>query len=194
MVVGACQGFQFFRQSTWFLENNRALSKFLSRIFHFLISITKLWRKSVHKTHFYINHASHLKKKCTNIRFYFSIHKKKTKKNHKIPYGQLVIEKYKTTSEKVMLCSLRTYCYLSTGKKLRITYWKKQNIKNCETWHEREHHQDILRHIHNCNVWKMFEDPNFDIKACKRLQGFLVTIFFIATYFTPFIVWNIPMY
>ena len=27
MVVGACQSFQFFRQITWFLRNNRALSK-----------------------------------------------------------------------------------------------------------------------------------------------------------------------
>ena len=27
MVVGARQSFQFFRQITWFLENNRALSK-----------------------------------------------------------------------------------------------------------------------------------------------------------------------
>ena len=26
MVVGACQSFQFFRQITWFLRNNRALS------------------------------------------------------------------------------------------------------------------------------------------------------------------------
>ena len=29
MVVGARQSFQFFGQKTWFLENNRALSKFL---------------------------------------------------------------------------------------------------------------------------------------------------------------------
>ena len=29
MVVGARQSFQIFRQKTWFLENNRALSKFL---------------------------------------------------------------------------------------------------------------------------------------------------------------------
>ena len=28
MVVGACQNFQFFRQITWFLGNDRALSKF----------------------------------------------------------------------------------------------------------------------------------------------------------------------
>ena len=27
MVVGARQSFQFFRQKTWFLENNRAFSK-----------------------------------------------------------------------------------------------------------------------------------------------------------------------
>ena len=28
VVAGARQSFQFFRQKTWFLENNRALSKF----------------------------------------------------------------------------------------------------------------------------------------------------------------------
>ena len=27
MVVGARQSFHFFKQNTWFLENNRALSK-----------------------------------------------------------------------------------------------------------------------------------------------------------------------
>ena len=41
MVVGARHGFQFFRQTTWFLENNRALSKILYGILHYLISIIK---------------------------------------------------------------------------------------------------------------------------------------------------------
>ena len=60
MVVGACQSFQFFGQNTWFLKNNRALSKFLYGILHYLISITKLFKKSVDKSQFYINHASYL--------------------------------------------------------------------------------------------------------------------------------------
>ena len=42
MVVGARQSFQFFRQITWFLGNNRALSKFKYRILHKLISTVKL--------------------------------------------------------------------------------------------------------------------------------------------------------
>ena len=45
MVVGARQSIgarQFFRQITWFLGNNRALSKFMYRILHNLISIIKL--------------------------------------------------------------------------------------------------------------------------------------------------------
>ena len=37
MVLGA----QFFRQNTWFLKNNRALSKFLCGTLHYLISISK---------------------------------------------------------------------------------------------------------------------------------------------------------
>ena len=41
MVVGARQGFQFFRQKTWFLKNNRALSKFLYGVLNYLISIIK---------------------------------------------------------------------------------------------------------------------------------------------------------
>ena len=56
MVVEARQSFQFFRQNTWVLKNNKALSKFLYGILHYLISITRL---SVHKTQFYFNHASH---------------------------------------------------------------------------------------------------------------------------------------
>ena len=34
MVAGAQQSFQFFKQNIWFLENDRALSKFLYRILH----------------------------------------------------------------------------------------------------------------------------------------------------------------
>ena len=41
MVVGARQSIQFFRQKTWFLKNNRALSNFLYGVSHFLISIIK---------------------------------------------------------------------------------------------------------------------------------------------------------
>ena len=46
MVVGARQCIQFFRQNTWFLENNGALSKFSYGIFLYLISISKLPKKS----------------------------------------------------------------------------------------------------------------------------------------------------
>ena len=41
MVIGAPQNFQFFKYKTWFLENNRALSKFLYGVSHYLISIIK---------------------------------------------------------------------------------------------------------------------------------------------------------
>ena len=42
MVVGARQRFQFFRQITWFIGNNRALSKFKYWVLHYLIIIIKL--------------------------------------------------------------------------------------------------------------------------------------------------------
>ena len=42
MVFGARKSFQFFRQNTWFLENNSAVPKFLYRILHYLINITEL--------------------------------------------------------------------------------------------------------------------------------------------------------
>ena len=42
MVVEVRQSFQFFRQNTWFLENDTALSKFCYGILHNVISITKL--------------------------------------------------------------------------------------------------------------------------------------------------------
>ena len=41
VAVGARQSFQFFKEKTWFLENDRALSKFLSGILHYLSSIIK---------------------------------------------------------------------------------------------------------------------------------------------------------
>ena len=42
LVAGARQHFQLFRQITWFLGNNRALSKFNYWVLHYLISIIKL--------------------------------------------------------------------------------------------------------------------------------------------------------
>ena len=42
MVVGAHQSFQFFRQKTRFLGNNRGLPSFRRRILQNLISTTKL--------------------------------------------------------------------------------------------------------------------------------------------------------
>ena len=46
MVVGARQRVQFFRQKIWFLENNRALPKFLYGASHYLNQIII---KSVHE-------------------------------------------------------------------------------------------------------------------------------------------------
>ena len=40
--AGPQQNFQFFRQMTWFLGNNRALYKFKDWILHYLISAIKL--------------------------------------------------------------------------------------------------------------------------------------------------------
>ena len=61
MIVEAHQNFQFYRQKTWFLENNRALSKFLYGNIHLLISIIKsFYNQSIKKKHFHINHADHL--------------------------------------------------------------------------------------------------------------------------------------
>ena len=42
MVVRALETFQFFRQLTWFLENNKALPKFRYRILHYLISMIRI--------------------------------------------------------------------------------------------------------------------------------------------------------
>ena len=52
MVVGARQSFQFFRQVTWFLGNNRALSKCRYQILHNLISIIKLQKNQSVNTNF----------------------------------------------------------------------------------------------------------------------------------------------
>ena len=41
LLVGGCQILKCFRQITWFLENNRALSKFRYQILHYLLNITK---------------------------------------------------------------------------------------------------------------------------------------------------------
>ena len=60
-LFGVRQSFQISRQNTWFLENNRILPKLLFRVLHYLSSIIKLQKKSVHKTQFYTNHASHRK-------------------------------------------------------------------------------------------------------------------------------------
>ena len=81
MAVGACQSFHFFRQTTWFLGNNRALSKFLFGILYYLISY-QIIKKLVYKSQIYINRASCLKnkavhvklrEKCPNMEFFWSV-------------------------------------------------------------------------------------------------------------------------
>ena len=52
VVVGARQSFQFFRQIAWFLENNRAFSRFRYRFLYNLTSITKLWKNHSIKSNF----------------------------------------------------------------------------------------------------------------------------------------------
>ena len=52
MVFLARQSFQFLRQNTLFLENNRAFSKFLYVILHYLISITIKQRSQCIKSNF----------------------------------------------------------------------------------------------------------------------------------------------
>ena len=52
MVVGARQSFQILRQITWFLGNNRALSKFRYRILYNLISIYQVTKKALRKSQF----------------------------------------------------------------------------------------------------------------------------------------------
>ena len=51
-VIGARQSFQIFRKNTWLLENNRALSKFLYGISHYLIITIKLQGNQSVKTNF----------------------------------------------------------------------------------------------------------------------------------------------
>ena len=57
-AVGARQNVQFYRQNICFLKNKKTLSKFLYDILHYLISVIKSSKKSVHKSQFYINHVS----------------------------------------------------------------------------------------------------------------------------------------
>ena len=50
-VVGTRQSSQIFRKNTWFLEKNRACSKFLYEILYYLISTIKLKQnQSIKKT------------------------------------------------------------------------------------------------------------------------------------------------
>ena len=60
MVVVACQSFQFSRQDTWFLKNKRALFEVLYGVLYYFISITKILKKSVHQSQFYIYHKATL--------------------------------------------------------------------------------------------------------------------------------------
>ena len=62
MVVGARQSFQIFRQITWFLGNNRALSKFRYRILYNLISIYQVTKKHSVKVNFKLTTRATLKR------------------------------------------------------------------------------------------------------------------------------------
>ena len=53
--------------NAWFLENKRVLIKFFYGILHYLISIIKYNKNQSIKNKFYINHATHLKKRKFSI-------------------------------------------------------------------------------------------------------------------------------
>ena len=105
MVVGARQSFQFFRQITWFLGNNRALSKFRYQILHNLISITKFYKNHSVKANFKLSTRATLaveifciKKSKQLSKEWFVIPKvllSQTLNYTEINYFTLEIEKYK---------------------------------------------------------------------------------------------------
>ena len=63
MVVGVRASFQFIRQNTWFLENNRALSNYFEWKFALLDQFYQIIKKSFHKIQCPINQANHFNKK-----------------------------------------------------------------------------------------------------------------------------------
>ena len=105
MVVGASRSFQFFRQITWFLRNNRALSKFRYQILHNLISITKFYKNHSVKANFKLSTRAILaveifciKKSKQLSKEWFVIPKvllSQTLNYTEINYFTLEIEKYK---------------------------------------------------------------------------------------------------
>ena len=66
-IVGARQSLQIFRQNTCCLENNRALSKFLYSILHYLTSIIKLYQNQSIKKNFILTTQATLTKTLNNI-------------------------------------------------------------------------------------------------------------------------------
>ena len=62
MVVGARQSVQLFRQNIWLLESNRALSKFLYGVSHYIISIVKLEQDQFIKPKFILTTRATLNK------------------------------------------------------------------------------------------------------------------------------------
>ena len=62
MVVGARQSVQLFRQNIWLLESNRALSKFLYGVSHYIISIVKLEQDQFIKPQFILTTRATLNK------------------------------------------------------------------------------------------------------------------------------------
>ena len=66
-IVGARQVLQIFRQNTCCLENNRALSKFLYGILHYLTSIIKLYQNQSIKKNFILTTQATLTKTLNNV-------------------------------------------------------------------------------------------------------------------------------
>ena len=59
-ATGSCQSFQFFRQNSWFFENNGALPKYSYIVFLYLTIITKLSNQSL-KPNFILTKQATLK-------------------------------------------------------------------------------------------------------------------------------------
>ena len=98
MVVKARQSFQFFRQKYLVSQKQRALGQIFGQDFASLNQYYQIIKKSVHKTQFYINHASHLKLMRISV-------------IHKLGILSLNLQ----VGLSLLSVSVSAYCYLNEG-------------------------------------------------------------------------------
>lgn len=115
-------------------------------------------------------------KKCNNILF-----PNHPSRQYRKPCGQLLMMTFETSSGRKLLYPLKTYCYMSIQKSLKILIERPGFLNKCEEWRTKPTYPNIMSDIYDGNLWKEF-DKKYNFFSEKNNLGVMLNV----DWFCPF--------